>query len=136
MGADRRIGTSFLFPGVGYGGSCFPKDVKAIIRFSADKGYPFKILEAVDDVNQRQKRRLVDRRKKHYGTLKGKTFAVWGLSFKPKTDDMREAPAIAIIEALLKEAAKVQAFDPDAMPRAKQIFGARVTFTAKSYDAL
>ncbi len=136
MGADRRIGTSFLFPGVGYGGSCFPKDVKAIIRFSGDKGYPVRILEAVEEVNQRQKGRLVERMRKHYGTLKGKTFAVWGLSFKPKTDDMREAPSVAIIDGLLKDGAKVQAFDPEAVPRAKEIYGTRVTFTTKSYDAL
>ncbi len=136
MGSDRRIGSSFLFPGVGYGGSCFPKDVNAIVKFSRDKGYTFGILEAVEDVNQRQKQRLVDKLKKHFGSLKGKTVAVWGLAFKPKTDDMREAPAIVIIEGLLKEGAKVQAFDPEAVPRAREIFGTKVTFTTKSYDAL
>ncbi len=136
IGADRRIGMSFLFPGVGYGGSCFPKDVKAMVRFSEDKGYRFGILQAVEDANERQKRRLVEKIKKHYGSLKGKTFAVWGLAFKPKTDDMREAPAIVIVDGLLKEGAKVQAFDPEAMPRAREIYGTKVTFTAKSYDAL
>src|SRR6187402_309192 len=101
VGSDRRIGTSFLFPGIGYGGSCFPKDVKAVTKFSADKKYDFKILKAVDAVNESQKRVLVKKIEAHFGgSLKGKTIAVWGLAFKPKTDDMREAPAIPIIEAL------------------------------------
>src|SRR5688572_71004 len=101
VGSDRRIGSSFLFPGVGYGGSCFPKDVKALTRFSSDKKYDFKILKAVDAVNENQKRLLVKKIEAHFGSLKGKTIAVWGLAFKPKTDDMREAPSIPIIEALL-----------------------------------
>jgi len=136
VGSDRRIGTSFLFPGVGYGGSCFPKDVKAILRFASDKGYRFRILEAVEQVNDAQKKLLVTKMERHFGSLKGRTIAVWGLSFKPKTDDMREAPAIVVIEELLARGAKVQAYDPEAMQVAKRIFGNRVTLVAKSFDAL
>ena len=137
VGSDRRIGNSFLFPGVGFGGSCFPKDVKALTRFSADRKYDFKILKAVDQVNEFQKRVLVKKIETHFGTsLKGKTFAIWGLAFKPKTDDMREAPAIPIIEALLAKGAKVQAYDPEAMKVAKGIFGNKITYAAKNYDAL
>src|SRR5207253_1641594 len=108
IGSDRRIGSSFLFPGVGYGGSCFPKDVKALVRFSADVGYDFQILRAVERVNEAQKGRLVEKMKAHFGSLKGKTIAVWGLAFKPRTDDMRDAPAITIIESLLAAGSKVQ----------------------------
>jgi UDPglucose 6-dehydrogenase len=136
VGSDRRIGTSFLFPGVGYGGSCFPKDVKALVRFAADRKYDFKILKAVNAVNDLQKRVLVKKIEDHFGSVKGKTIAVWGLSFKPKTDDMREAPAVPIIEALLSKGAKVQAYDPEAMKVAREIFGSRVTFTKRNYDAL
>jgi UDPglucose 6-dehydrogenase len=136
VGSDRRIGPSFLFPGVGYGGSCFPKDVKAIIRFAADKKYDFEILKAVESVNQRQKGILVGKMEKHFGTLKGKTIGVWGLAFKPRTDDMREAPAIAMIEKLLAAGAKVQAYDPEAMKIAKGIFGTRIQLCEHSYDAL
>jgi len=136
VGSDRRIGSSFLFPGVGYGGSCFPKDVKAIARFAADKKYDFKILKAVDAVNELQKRVLVKKMEKHFGNLKGKTIAVWGLAFKPKTDDMREAPAVPIIEALLAKGARVQAYDPEAAKTARAIFGSRVTFATRTYDAL
>jgi UDPglucose 6-dehydrogenase len=136
VGTDRRIGPSFLFPGVGYGGSCFPKDVKAIVKFSADKGYDFEILKAVERVNQRQKSLLADRMERHFGSLGGRTIAVWGLAFKPRTDDMREAPAIALIERLLAAGAKVQAFDPAAMPAAKRLFGSSVVFAPRSYAAL
>jgi len=136
VGSDRRIGTSFLFPGIGYGGSCFPKDVKAILRFASDKGYRFRILEAVEQVNEAQKKVLVTRMEQHFGSLKGKTIAVWGLSFKPKTDDMREAPAIVVIEELLARGVKIQAYDPEAMQVAKRLFGNRVTLVSKSYDAL
>jgi UDPglucose 6-dehydrogenase len=138
VGSDRRIGPSFLFPGVGYGGSCFPKDVKAVMKFAADKKYDFKILKSVDAVNDAQKRVLVKKIEAHFGPggLKGKTIAVWGLAFKPKTDDMREAPAVPIIEALLAKGAKVQAFDPEAMKVAKGLFGNRVTFCNRNYDAL
>jgi UDPglucose 6-dehydrogenase len=137
VGADKRIGPSFLFPGVGYGGSCFPKDVTALVRFSADKDYDFKILKAVETVNQLQKRVLVSKISRHFGgKLKGKTIAIWGLAFKPKTDDMREAPAIPIIEALLAKGAKVQAFDPEAMRVARGLFGSTITYASRSYDAL
>jgi UDPglucose 6-dehydrogenase len=137
VGADRRIGTSFLFPGVGYGGSCFPKDVKALTRFSSDKKYDFKILKAVDAVNEFQKRVLVRKIEAHFGNaLKGKTVAVWGLAFKPKTDDMREAPSIPIVDALLAKGVKVQAYDPEAMKVARGIFGNKITYAAKNYDAL
>jgi UDPglucose 6-dehydrogenase len=136
IGADKRIGTSFLFPGVGYGGSCFPKDVKAMIHFASQKDYEFKILRAVEDVNNTQKTRLAAKMRAHFGTLKGKTIAVWGLAFKPRTDDMREAPSIPLIKMLLAEGADVQAFDPQATKIAKAIFGNKVTFMNKNYDAL
>jgi UDPglucose 6-dehydrogenase len=136
IGSDKRIGTSFLFPGVGYGGSCFPKDVKAMIHFSSQKDYDFKILKAVEQVNASQKTRLVARMRAHFGSLKGKTVAVWGLSFKPRTDDMREAPSIPLIKALLAEGTEVQAYDPQATKIAKGIFGNKVTFAPNNYDAL
>jgi UDPglucose 6-dehydrogenase len=136
IGSDTRIGMSFLFPGVGYGGSCFPKDVQAMMRFASDQKYDFKILQAVETVNQLQKSRLFAKIKKHFGSVKGKTIAVWGLAFKPKTDDMREAPAIPLIESLLAGGAKVQAFDPEAMRVAKDLFGSKVAFTTTNYDAL
>ena len=136
IGSDRRIGSSFLFPGVGYGGSCFPKDTQALLRSTADKGYEFKILRAVEDVNDLQKRRLVDKIEKHFGDLAGKTIAVWGLAFKPRTDDMREAPSIPIIEHLLKRGAKVKAYDPAAAPVARRIFDGRIALCDKSYEAL
>ncbi len=136
IGSDRRIGTSFLFPGVGYGGSCFPKDTQALLKSAADKGYDFKILRAVEDVNDRQKERLVEKMAAHFENLSGKTFALWGLAFKPRTDDMREAPAIPIIEGLLARGAKIRAYDPAAAPVAKRIFGGRIDLCEKSYDAL
>jgi UDPglucose 6-dehydrogenase len=136
IGSDTRIGTSFLFPGVGYGGSCFPKDVKAMVHFAAQKDYDFKILKAVEQVNAAQKTRLVMRMKAHFGSLKGKTVAVWGLAFKPRTDDMREAPSIPMIKALLAEGVSVQAYDPEATKVAKGIFGNKVSFATKNYDAL
>lgn len=136
MGADRRIGTSFLFPGVGYGGSCFPKDVKALARSAQDRGYDFKILRAVEDVNQTQKERLVEKMEHHFAQLSGKTIALWGLAFKPRTDDMREAPAIAIIDRLLERGAKVRAYDPAAAPVARRIFDGRIALCERSYDAL
>jgi UDPglucose 6-dehydrogenase len=136
IGADRRIGSSFLFPGVGYGGSCFPKDVKALLRSAADKGYGFKILSAVETVNDAQKERLVAKMERHFGTLDGRTIALWGLAFKPRTDDMREAPAIPIIERLLARGAHVRAYDPAAAPVAKRIFGDRIALCERSYDAL
>jgi UDPglucose 6-dehydrogenase len=136
IGADRRIGPSFLFPGIGYGGSCFPKDVKAMIHFASKKDYDFRILKAVESVNASQKTRLATKIRAHFGSLKGKTVAVWGLSFKPRTDDMREAPAIPLIEALLSGGASVQAYDPEAMRIAKGIFGNRITYASSNYDAL
>jgi UDPglucose 6-dehydrogenase len=136
IGSDRRIGTSFLFPGIGYGGSCFPKDVKAMVTFAAEKDYDFRILKAVEAVNATQKTRLFAKMRAHFGSLKGKRVAVWGLAFKPKTDDMREAPAIPLIESLLSAGVTVQAFDPEAIRVAKGIFGTRVSFSTKSYDAL
>jgi UDPglucose 6-dehydrogenase len=139
MAADRRIGSAFLFPGVGYGGSCFPKDVKAVIKFAADRKYRFRILEAVETVNAQQKRAALEKLDRHFGGrrgLKNKTIAIWGLAFKPKTDDMREAPAIEIIHGLLERGARVQAFDPKARDVAKRIFKRRIKYTAHAYEAL
>ena len=135
MATDSRIGPAFLFPGVGYGGSCFPKDVKALLRSAKASGYRCEILEAVESVNQAQKRRLVPVIAAHLGSLKGKRIGVWGLAFKPRTDDMREAPAVPIIEGLLAGGATVQAYDPQAMANAKKLFGSRVTLAESSYDA-
>ncbi|MBI4885567.1 MAG: UDP-glucose/GDP-mannose dehydrogenase family protein [Acidobacteria bacterium] len=136
VGADRRIGASFLFPGIGYGGSCFPKDVRALVRFAAEKDYDFRILQAVEAVNACQKVRLLAKMRAHFGSLKGKTVAVWGLAFKPRTDDMREAPSVPLIDGLLSAGARVQAYDPEAMRAARGLFGARVTFASGNYDAL
>jgi UDPglucose 6-dehydrogenase len=136
VASDRRIGSSFLFPGVGYGGSCFPKDVKAMVRFAAEKDYRFEILEAVEGVNERQKMRLLAKMQAQIGPLKGKRIAVWGLSFKPRTDDMREAPAVPLITGILAAGAAVQAYDPEAMTVARGIFGSKVTFAENSYAAL
>ena len=137
IASDRRIGPAFLFPGIGYGGSCFPKDVKAIVKFSADKKYKFRILEAVEAVNDAQKERLLARLDNHFGkSLKGKTIAMWGLAFKPRTDDMREAPAIPIIQGILKRGGKVRAFDPAAKDVAKGIFGKKITYAKSAYDAV
>jgi UDPglucose 6-dehydrogenase len=136
IGSDRRIGSSFLFPGIGFGGSCFPKDIKALVKFSGDKGYDFQTLKAVDRVNEAQKVRFVGKLEKHFGSLRGKTIAVWGLSFKPRTDDMREAPAIPLINRLLRAKAKVQAFDPQAKAVALRIFGKKIILANKNYDAL
>jgi UDPglucose 6-dehydrogenase len=137
VAADRRIGSAFLFPGVGYGGSCFPKDVKAIVKFSSEKRYRFRILEAVETVNERQKIRLLERLDEHFGKrLKGRTVAVWGLAFKPRTDDMREAPAVPIVEGLLARGAKVRAYDPEAHEVAKRLFKSRITYARHAYDAL
>jgi len=136
VASDRRIGPAFLFPGVGYGGSCFPKDVKAILKFSSEKKYDFQILKAVEGVNERQKLRLLARMKQHFGSLAGKKIAVWGLSFKPRTDDMREAPSVPLINGLLDAGATVVAYDPEAMKVAKGIFGTRIQLADKSYAAL
>jgi UDPglucose 6-dehydrogenase len=136
VASDKRIGPAFLFPGCGYGGSCFPKDVKAMLKFSKDKGYTFRILEAVEQVNAAQKQLLVSKMQRHFGSLKGKTIAVWGLAFKPRTDDMREAPAITIVRALVAQGAKVQAYDPEATEVARKHFGSAITYARKSYEAL
>jgi len=136
IGTDVRIGASFLFPGVGYGGSCFPKDVKALIRMGQDADVAFNVVEAVDETNQAQKSILVPRVEKHLGGLAGKTIAIWGLAFKPKTDDMREAPAIAIVEGMLAAGATVRAYDPKAEEQARRVFGERITLCGRAYEAV
>jgi UDPglucose 6-dehydrogenase len=136
MGADSRIGYPFLFPGVGYGGSCFPKDVKALVATARDQGLELDILRAVERTNERQKKTLLDKAKKHFGELAGRTFAVWGLAFKPKTDDMREAPSIVVIEGLLGKGAKVRAHDPVAAGVARRHFQDRITYSETPYDTL
>jgi UDPglucose 6-dehydrogenase len=133
---DRRIGPHFIFPGVGYGGSCFPKDIRAMIGMGGSDSEML-LLRAVEAVNQRQKSLLVEKVKRHFGSdLSGLTFAVWGLAFKPRTDDMRDAPAITVIEALIGAGAAVQAFDPEAMEEAKKIFGERILYANRNYEAL
>jgi len=137
VGSDRRIGHHFLFPGVGYGGSCFPKDVKAVIRTAAEQGLDFAMLKAVEAVNERQKRTMVDKVTQHFGEyLRGMRFAVWGLAFKPRTDDMREAPAVTVIDALLRAGAEVHAHDPEALGEGRRIFADRVHYHRVNYDAL
>lgn len=137
MGSDGRIGKRFLFPGVGYGGSCFPKDVQALARTADEHEYDFQIVKSVMEVNDRQKLILGNKIKKYYNNdLKGKTFAIWGLAFKPETDDIREAPALYLIETLLAEGAIVKAFDPEAMTNVKAIFGDKVQFVDNQYDAI
>ena len=137
VGFDQRIGHYFLFPGVGYGGSCFPKDVKAVIRSATEHGLEFKLLQAVEEVNERQKRTLVDKIMAHFGEyLRGMRFALWGLAFKPRTDDMREAPAVTIIDALLQAGAEVHAHDPEALAEAQRLFGDRIHYHRVNYDAL
>lgn len=137
MSTDSRIGNKFLFPGLGYGGSCFPKDVKALIKTGADNNCDMNIIKAADEANKKQRISFLDKITKHFGEdLTGKTFAVWGLAFKPKTDDLREAPSITIINDLLKRGAKVKAFDPKAMETAKFYFKDTITYSASSYEAL
>ncbi len=138
IGTDGRIGSRFLFAGIGYGGSCFPKDVKAIVRTAADNGYEFRVLQAVEEVNERQKHLLFDMVRKHYdGDLRGKHFAMWGLAFKPNTDDMREAPALAIVERLLEAGATVTAFDPEATDMSRDHYiGDKIQYAEKPMDAL
>ncbi len=137
MGADRRIGYSFLFPGVGYGGSCFPKDVKALIATGREHGMDLEILKAVEHTNGRQKRTLVEKAVKHFGgALAGKHFAVWGLAFKPKTDDMRESPAIDVIEGLLGKGATLRCHDPVAEAIAEKHFGDRILYAETPYDCV
>jgi UDPglucose 6-dehydrogenase len=136
IGLDQRLGPHFLFPGIGYGGSCFPKDVRALIAMG-DARCKLPLLEAVDQVNERQKRILIEKVRSHFGAdLSRRTFAVWGLSFKPNTDDMREAPSINVIEALLAQGASIKAFDPGAMKQARNIFNGTITYCQRSYEAL
>jgi UDPglucose 6-dehydrogenase len=136
IGSDSRIGPAFLFPGPGYGGSCFPKDVKALVRTAQEEGRDLRILEAVEAVNDDQKRRLVEKLSAALGEISGKRIAVWGLAFKPNTDDMRESPSLALIEALLAAGAVVVAHDPVAMDEARRRLDATVSFAPTSYDAL
>ena len=136
VGSDDRIGKRFLFPGIGYGGSCFPKDVKALVHSAASVDYDFKILKAVEDVNADQKKALVPKIMQHYGSIEGKTVALWGLAFKPNTDDIREAPALEMIELLTQAGAKVQAYDPEAMANVKAIMADKATFCESSYETL
>ncbi len=137
IGSDARIGTKFIYPGVGYGGSCFPKDVKALIKTAKENKYDMRILNAVENVNESQKEVLFDKVNKHFnGNLNGKKFALWGLSFKPKTDDMREAPSLVIIEKLLKAGASVVAYDPVAMNEAKHTLKDTIEYAMDMYDTL
>lgn len=137
IGTDSRIGKRFLFPGIGYGGSCFPKDVHALVKSSDDVSYDFKILKSVIGVNEEMKTRLVPQIKKYFkGSLKGKTIALWGLAFKPHTDDIREAPALYNIEVLLAEGVRVKAHDPEAMPNVKKLIGDKVEYYNNPYDTL
>jgi UDPglucose 6-dehydrogenase len=137
IGSDSRIGNKFIYPGIGYGGSCFPKDVKALIHTAEDFGYELKVLKAVEAVNQDQKSVLFNKVMKFYkGDIKGKTIAIWGLSFKPQTDDMREAPALVIIQKLLDAGAKVKAYDPVAMKEASHTLGDTIVYADDQYDAL
>jgi UDPglucose 6-dehydrogenase len=137
IGSDPRIGQQFLFPGVGYGGSCFPKDVKALIKTAQEHEYEFKILRAVDEVNERQKRVIVKKMLRHFNNqMQQKVIALWGLSFKPQTDDIREAPSLVIMNSLIEIGAKIRAHDPVAMPRVRAIYGSKVDFFENSYDAL
>ena len=137
IGTDRRIGSAFLFPGPGYGGSCFPKDVKALIRTAEDLGVSLEILKAVEEANERQKRALFDKLHRHFdGKLRGHTIAVWGLAFKAETDDVRESPALVLVDALLDAGATVRVHDPAALETARRHFGDRVCYASQAYDAL
>jgi len=137
IGYDRRIGHHFLFPGVGYGGSCFPKDVRAVITTAREHGMEFPLMAAVEDVNEAQKHRLVLKVVDEFGAnLRGKHFAIWGLTFKPRTDDMREAPSITVVEGLLKRGGTVAVHDPEALHEAKKLFGDRVSYHRVNYEAL
>lgn len=136
MGVDERIGSRFLFSGIGYGGSCFPKDVKALSYSSHQSDYDFRILQAVMEVNERQRVSLVPKIRRYFGQLKGRRFALWGLAFKPGTDDIREAPALYMIEELLQEGAILTVFDPEAMNNARLQLGDRITYADSQYNAL
>lgn len=137
IGSDDRIGRRFLFPGIGYGGSCFPKDVQALVRSSSEVAYDFQILNAVMDINEKQKLHLIPKIKNYFNNnLTGKHFALWGLAFKPNTDDIREAPALYIIDALVDAGATVTAFDPEAMPNVKAAIGDKINYAESQYEAL
>ncbi len=137
IGHDSRIGFAFLFPGVGYGGSCFPKDVRALVRMAEDHGVEPQMMRAVDSVNERQKQIVVEKIKSHFGgNLQGKTIAVWGLAFKPKTDDIREAPALVLIDWLLSQGATVRVHDPEAMDNVRRIYNGRITYCLKPMKAI
>ncbi|MDD3149728.1 MAG: UDP-glucose/GDP-mannose dehydrogenase family protein, partial [Candidatus Gastranaerophilales bacterium] len=137
MSTDSRIGSQFLFPGLGYGGSCFPKDVKALIKIAEENNLSAEILKSADETNKKQRTLFINKiLNKYNGNVQEKTFGVWGLAFKPKTNDMREAPAITIINELLKRGASIKAFDPKAMDTAKEIFGDKITYAKSRYEAL
>ncbi|MCF8296965.1 MAG: UDP-glucose/GDP-mannose dehydrogenase family protein [Saprospiraceae bacterium] len=137
IGSDRRIGPYFIYPGTGYGGSCFPKDVKALIKTADENGYNMRVLKSVEDVNDDQKSVLVNKAKKYFNNdLKGKTFGIWGLSFKPQTDDMREAPSLVIIDQLLEAGVKIKAYDPVAMEETKHKIGDKIHYAKDQYEAL
>ncbi len=137
IGHDQRIGFSFLFPGVGYGGSCFPKDIRAVIHMARQVGVSARMMESVDDVNQAQKDVLARKILGHFGgDAKGKTVAIWGLAFKPRTDDIREAPALVLIDALLAAGASVRVHDPEAIANVKEIYGDKLTYCDRPYGAL
>jgi UDPglucose 6-dehydrogenase len=137
IGSDERIGKRFLFPGIGYGGSCFPKDVQALAKSSREVDYDFRILNSVMEVNEQQKLHLLPKIRKYFkNQLKGRHFALWGLAFKPNTDDIREAPALYMIEALLAEGATICAYDPEAMPNVSKLVGDKITYADNQYDAL
>ena len=137
IGSDSRIGNKFIYPGTGYGGSCFPKDVKALIKTAKENNYELRVLDAVEEVNDDQKSVLVNKVKKYFNNdLKGKSIALWGLSFKPETDDMREAPSLVIIDKLIDAGCKIKAYDPQAMKEAKRILNDKIDFAAEPYEAL
>lgn len=136
IGSDSRIGPKFIYPGIGYGGSCFPKDVKALIKTADENGYQMQVLKAVESVNEGQKERMYNKLKTHFGDLKGKHFALWGLSFKPKTDDMREAPSLVLIDQLIQAGATVTAYDPVAVHEAQRILGNTIKYSDEQYDTL
>ncbi|HQI45703.1 MAG TPA: UDP-glucose/GDP-mannose dehydrogenase family protein, partial [Bacteroidales bacterium] len=137
IGSDTRIGTKFIYPGIGYGGSCFPKDVKALIKTADENGYSMRVLKAVEDVNDDQKSVLFNKLMKYFNNnISGKQIALWGLSFKPQTDDMREAPALVLIDKIIEAGAKVKAYDPVAMHESKRRIGDRIKYASDMYDAL
>ena len=136
IGSDTRIGKRFLFPGIGYGGSCFPKDVQALVKSGNEANYKFEIIDAVLRVNDRQKLALIDKLRNHYGDLSGKNFGLWGLAFKPDTDDIREAPALYMINALLDAGASITAYDPEAMDNVRELFGDKIQFASNQYEAI